>query len=74
MSTLTYAEHPVSAQPSAAPNAALTPIPPRAAMAILGTMILLIIGLTAILVQTTWIEPVGSADALAVETERLARR
>ena len=65
---------PAAAQPSAAPSAAPTPIPQRAAIAILGTMILLIVALTALLVQTTWIDPVGTGDPPAVESEHLAQR
>ena len=60
----------MSADSSAAP-VALTPVPPRAAIAILGSMILLIVGLVAILVQTTWVNPASATEVPAVETEHL---
>lgn len=60
----------MSADSSATP-AALTPVPQRAAIAILGSMILLIVGLVAILVQTTWVNPASASEVPAVETERL---
>jgi hypothetical protein len=64
----------VSADSSASPAAVITPLPQRAAIAILGSMILLIIALTAVLVQTTWIDPVGAGEQPAVESEHLAQR
>ena len=60
----------MSADSSAAP-VALTPVPQRAAIAILGSMILLIAGLVVILVQTTWANPASATEAPAVETEQL---
>jgi hypothetical protein len=50
-----------SAKPAAA--AALTPVPERAAAAILGSMIALILLLMAILAQTTWVNPARATDA-----------
>ena len=55
----------MSADSSAAPTATaavLTPVPERAAAAILGSMIALILLLMAILVQTTWVDPASASD------------
>jgi len=60
----------VSADSSAtptAPHAALTPVPERAAAAILGSMIALILLLMAILVQTTWVDPASASDTPPAE-------
>jgi hypothetical protein len=48
----------------AAPIAAVavTPVPERAAAAILGSMIVMILLLVAILVQTTWVDPASASD------------
>jgi hypothetical protein len=67
----------VSADASATPaasSAALTPVPERAAAAILGTMILLILLLTAILVQTTWVDPASASDLPPAESADFAQR
>jgi hypothetical protein len=53
----------VSADSSASPIAAVvTPVPERAAAAILGSMIFLILLLVAILVRTTWVDPASASD------------
>jgi hypothetical protein len=54
----------VSADSSATPTAAaaITPVPERAAAAILGSMIALILLLMAILVRTTWVDPASATD------------
>jgi hypothetical protein len=55
----------VSADSSATPTATAadpTPVPERAAAAILGSMIALILLLMAILVQTTWVDPASASD------------
>lgn len=55
----------MSADSSATPTAAvavLTPVPERAAAAILGSMIVMILLLVAILVQTTWVDPASASD------------
>ena len=52
----------MSADPKATPTAAVAPVPERAAAAILGTMVLLILVLMAILVQTTWGDPVSATE------------
>ena len=67
----------MSADTSASPTAAATaaaPVPERAAAAILGTMVALILLLMAILVQTTWVDPVSATDAPPVETAGYAQR
>lgn len=46
----------------------------RAALAILVTMMLLIVGLTGILVQTTWHQPAGQVEVLPSEPGSVARR
>jgi hypothetical protein len=71
--TLTHREFRVSAD-SSVPPAAAAPVPERAAIAILGSMILLIVALTVILVQTTWVDPASATEAPAAESEYLARR
>jgi hypothetical protein len=55
----------VSADSSATPTAttALTPVPERAAAAILGSMIALILLLMGILVQATWADPANASDS-----------
>jgi hypothetical protein len=60
----------VSADSSATPTATavpITPVPERAAAAILGSMIALILLLMAILVQTTWVDPASASDTPPAE-------
>ena len=64
----------MSADSSAAPTSALTPVPQRAAIAILGSMILLIVALTIVLLQTTWADPASATELPPVESEYLAGR
>ena len=53
----------MSADSSVSPTAvAVTPVPERAAAAILGSMIFLILLLVAILVRTTWVDPASASD------------
>ena len=60
---------------SAPPATALTPVPQRAAFAILGSMIFLILALLGILVQTTWGTPASATEPpTVVESEHLAGR
>ncbi len=57
----------VSADSAAsAPATAAAPVPPRAAVAILGSMIFLILALMAVLVQTTWDERPSAPEAAIV--------
>ena len=65
----------MSADSSATATAAvITPVPERAAAAILGSMIALILVLMGILVQTTWMTPASASDALPVEAAGYAQR
>ena len=65
----------MSADSSATPTpAAIAPVPERAAAAILGSMITLILVLMAVLVQTTWVNPGSASDVAAVETAGYAQR
>ena len=50
---------------AALPTQALSPVPPRAAAVILGTMVLLIVLLTAILIDTTWVDPVSATKPVS---------
>lgn len=53
---------------------AIAPVPERAAAAILGSMIALILLLVAILVQTTWMDQGRASDLPAVDAADYARR
>lgn len=65
----------MSADSSATPTtAAIAPVPERAAAAILGSMIALILLLMAVLVQTTWVDPGSASDFPAAEPADYARR
>jgi hypothetical protein len=55
-------------------STAVAPVPERAAAAILGSMIALILVLMAILAQTTWVDPARASDVPAVETAGYAQR
>ena len=53
----------MSADSHASPTVAVvTPVPERAAAAILGSMIFLILMLVAILVRTTWVDPASASE------------
>lgn len=67
--TAATADSPAST--ASAPTA--EPVFGRAALAILGTMIFLIIALSAVLVQTTWVDPPSAAEAAQLETPSIAR-
>jgi hypothetical protein len=65
----------VSADSSTTPTTtAITPLPERAAAAILGSMIAMILMLMAILVQTTWVDPATPSDVATVESTGYAQR
>jgi hypothetical protein len=66
----------VAPEPSTAalPTQALTPVPPRTAAVILGTMVLLIVLLTAILIDTTWVNPVSATEAPVAPPSTVAQR
>ena len=59
---------------AALPTQALSPVPPRAAAAILGTMVLLIVLLTAILIDTTWVNPARATEAPTAAPSTVAHR
>ena len=61
----------VSAEPTpvATEPTASRPIFGRAALAILGSMVLLILALTGVLIETTWYAPEGSAQPSAAPAE-----
>ena len=59
---------------AALPTQALSPVPPRAAAAILGTMVLLIVLLTAILIDTTWVNPASATEAPTAAPSTVAQR
>jgi hypothetical protein len=59
---------------AALPTQALSPVPPRAAAVILGTMVLLIVLLTAILIDTTWVNPARATEAPAAAPSTVAHR
>ncbi len=66
----------MSADASATPTATratLAPVPERAAAAILGSMIFLILLLMAILAQTTWVDPASAFDTPPAEPAGYAR-
>ena len=65
---------PVSADSSASPTTAIAPVPQRAAIAILGSMIFLILTLMAVLVQTTWVDPASATEIPVFDSESLAGR
>jgi hypothetical protein len=56
------------------PTAVSAPVPERAAAAILGSMIGLILVLMALLVQTTWVDPASASDTPPTEAADYARR
>jgi hypothetical protein len=66
----------VSADSSPVPTtaAAVAPVPERAAAAILGSMIALMLMLMGILVQTTWVDPASAAEVAPAEVIDYARR
>ena len=73
----------MSANSSTAPSITAAPRPEpvfgRAAIAVLGSMILLIVALTGVLVQTTWADSmaateVPATEASEVESESVAQR
>ena len=64
----------MSADSSATQTAVIAPVPERAAAAILGSMIAMILVLLGILVQTTWVDPTTASDVPAVETAGYAQR
>ena len=65
----------MSADSSPTPTTtATTPLPERAAAAILGSMIAMILVLMAILVQTTWVDPATTSEVATVESTGYVQR
>jgi len=66
----------VAPEPTAAalPSQAATPVPPRTAAIILGTMIALIVLLTAVLIETTWGDSASASESPSVESTTVAQR
>jgi len=65
----------VSADSSSTPTSTgIAPVPERAAAAILGSMIALILVLITILAQTTWVDPARGSDVATVEVAGYAQR
>lgn len=65
------------AQPveSPMPTAPRPPVSERTAFAVLGSMLFLIVMLTFLLVQTTWVDPASATDApVAADGNSLAQR
>ena len=62
---------------AAAPSSTVAPAPvsSRAAMAVLGTMLFLIVALTVLLVHSTWVNPASAAETPpAVDQGLIAQR
>ena len=57
-----------------ASTSGIAPVPERAAAAILGSMIGLILLLMAVLAQTTWVDPASAADVPPAEPAGFAQR
>lgn len=53
----------MSAAPGSSATPAPAPLPERAAIAILGSMVFLIVALTVLLVQSTWAHPASAAES-----------
>jgi hypothetical protein len=66
----------VAPEPASAalPAQPLAPVPPRAAAVILGTMITLIVLLTAILIDTTWVNPASATESTVIQPSTVAQR
>jgi len=60
----------------AAPASAASPaaVSERTAFAVLGSMILMIVALTVLLIQTTWVDAASAADPPAADGTSLAQR
>jgi hypothetical protein len=59
----------------ATPTVPPAPVSERTAFAVLGSMLFLIVALTLLLIQTTWVDPASAAEApVAADEGNLARR
>ena len=59
---------------SSAPPAQAAPLSERTAFAVLGSMVLLIVALTVLLIQTTWVDSASAAEPPAADGTSLAQR
>ena len=59
---------------STAPPAQAAPLSERTAFAVLGSMVLLIVALTVLLIQTTWVDSANAAEPPAADGTSLAQR
>jgi hypothetical protein len=63
------------AAPAASSLAATAPVSSRAAIAVLGTMLFLIVALTVLLVHSTWVNPASAAETPpAIDQNLIAQR
>ena len=54
--------------------ASTSPVSERTAFAVLGSMVLLIVALTVLLIQTTWVDSASAAEPPAADGTSLAQR
>jgi hypothetical protein len=59
---------------SSAVPAPAAPVSERTAFAVLGSMVLLIVALTVLLIQTTWVDSASAAEPPAADGTSLAQR
>ena len=59
---------------TSAPAAVPAPVSERTAVAVLGSMVLLIVALTVLLIQTTWVDSASAAEPPAADGTSLAQR
>ena len=59
---------------AAAPSAPPAPLTERTAFAVLGSMLFLIVALTVLLIQTTWVDSASAAEPPAADGASLAQR
>ena len=55
-------------------SAPAAPVSERTAMAVLGSMLVLIVALTLLLIQTTWVDSISAAEPPAAADGSLAHR
>lgn len=55
-------------------TAPTSPVSERTAFAVLGSMVLLIVALTVLLIQTTWVDSASAAEPPAADGTSLAQR
>ena len=59
---------------AASAPAPAAPLSERTAFAVLGSMVLLIVALTVLLIQTTWVDSASAAEPPAADGTSLAQR